>query len=61
MSDLTRQQINERCPCFAKPLNECNCKFSQELPKPKRLLREAYVSPKDFKLVTKINKPQSFA
>jgi hypothetical protein len=25
-----QQQIDERCPCFAKPLNECDCQFNNE-------------------------------
>ena len=54
-------QIDIRCPCMSKPLNECDCEFNQEPPKPKRLLRKAYISPKDFERVTAPNKPDSFA
>jgi hypothetical protein len=46
---------------ISKPLNERDSRFHEETPKPKRLLKEAYVPPKDFKPVTKINKPDSFA
>lgn len=59
--DELERQINERCPCFAKPLLECDCQFDEEPPKPKRLLKEAYVPPKNFEPITKVNKPQSFA
>ncbi len=29
-SDELQQQIDERCPCFAKPLSECDCQFNDE-------------------------------
>ena len=25
-----QKQINERCPCFVKPLNECDCSLDEE-------------------------------
>lgn len=28
-SSELQQQINERCPCYAKPLRECNCQFDE--------------------------------
>ncbi len=28
-SDNLQQQINERCPCFAKPLSECDCQADE--------------------------------
>lgn len=29
MKSNLQEQIDERCPCYAKPLRECNCQFNE--------------------------------
>jgi hydrogenase maturation factor HypF (carbamoyltransferase family) len=29
-SEEFQKQIDERCPCFAKPLSECDCEFDED-------------------------------
>ncbi len=58
-----QKQIDERCPCFSKPLNECDCESDGQNPfYTKKLLRDAVVVqlPKPEERLIIPRKPPSF-
>ncbi len=58
-----QKQIDERCPCFSKPLNECDCESDEQNSfYTKKLLRDAVVVqlPKPEERLIIPRKPPSF-